>query len=750
MRVKDLSGFRVWLALAAGALALIVWQVCRAPSSAQVRPNILLISIDTLRADHLGCYGDPRPISPSIDALAEKSILFEKVVTPVPLTLPAHSSMMTGTIPPCHGVHDNTDNRLAASNLTLAEILKTNRYSTAAVVASYVLDSKTGMDQGFETYLDEYEVLLKEGLDIGRRADETTRLAAEWLEEHANEKFFLFVHYFDPHSPYDPPEPFAAAFPDDPYSGEVAYTDHAVGRLLQRLKDLDLYDSALLIVTADHGEMLGEHGEMEHGFFIYESAIRVPLIVKLPGQQEGRRITASVSLVDIAPTVCAYLGLPALSRVQGEDLSGCFTGRAKAIGDRPLYCESFYTTRYWGHSLLGVVAGAWKYIRTTRPELYDIERDPRESDSLVDAEPERARALDEVLEGVLKTQSEQARTVGVVADPDRRRRIESLGYAAGGGADDYGAAHYGTDPKDLIGLYEQYKTVKDLVRIGDYEQARSLCARVLAENPGHAHLEFTMAEIALDSGAPGEAIAHFSRVLSLMPGRLEEMPDSAVMKISYVHQRLAEALAREEQYEEALVHLEQARAIESDQPFILNNIGTALLRLGRRDEAIRHWIEELRAEAARGGEMPPTYKPGWAEVQYNLGSALLAKNEREEAIRHWHAALELKPDWPDLLNDLAWLLTVYDDERIRDPQEAMALAQRACELTESARPDMLDSLAAAFAAAGRFPEAIETAHKAIDLAEAANQPQMADRIRRRLDLYRNDRAYFEADSANGQ
>jgi len=385
---------------------------------------VVLISIDTLRADRLGCYGFPRPTTPNIDGLALESALFENVISPVPVTLPAHCSMLTGTPPPRHGVRSNFRHILKNSSVTLQEILREAGYETGAVVSSVSLASRTGVNQGFGAYR---EVL---GLDAGgeqeieRSCEESNRLALEWLEGRGGERFFLFLHYYDPHREYEPPEPFATEFADDLYAGEVAYADHCVGEFLGHLKRLGLYDSSLIVLTSDHGEMLGEHGERDHTFFIYESALRVPLLFRLPGGGEARRVEALAGLVDLVPTICSLLGVEAPGGVQGEDLSALVRGGAGAEGERHLYSESLTPTEYGGNALLGVRTERWKYIQTTRPELYDLEADPGEERNLVLEEPVRAGRLQGRLRAILR-ESERERESGRVTAVAVRWRTTS-------------------------------------------------------------------------------------------------------------------------------------------------------------------------------------------------------------------------------------------------------------------------------------------------------------------------------------
>ncbi len=251
--------------------------------------NVVLISIDTCRADYLSCYGFFRQTTPNIDAVAKEGILFKNVFSTSPITLPAHSSMMTGTIPPYHGVHDNYNYRLGDFNVTLAEILKENGFMTGAVVGCFVLNSRFGLDQGFITYDDDFDEETKEIGIPERSGQEVSDHGSQWIEEHCDDNFFLFLHYFDPHVPYNPPEPFKSTY-IHPYVAEIAYADHCIGQVIDKLKSLDLYDSTLIIITSDHGEALGAHQEQTHAYFIYNEVIKVSLIFKIPGKYRAKKL----------------------------------------------------------------------------------------------------------------------------------------------------------------------------------------------------------------------------------------------------------------------------------------------------------------------------------------------------------------------------------------------------------------------------------------------------------------------------
>ena len=822
------------------------------PSRVKIR-NVVLISIDTCRADYLGCYGYRRKITPNIDAVAKEGILFENVVVPIPLTLPSHSSMLTGTTPLYHGIHDNLDYQLGQSNLTLAEILKDNGFVTGAIISCFVLDSQFGLDQGFDTYNDQFEEEHYAGNISERIGGEASRFAVEWLEEHKNERFFFFLHYFDPHTDYEPPEPFASKFLFNPYAGEIAYTDYCISRVIKKLKDLGLYDSTLLIITGDHGEMLGEHGESEHGFFIYESAIKVPLIFKLPGRHKSKRIKEMVGLIDIVPTVCSLLGIQLPRQVQGKDISSCLFGKSFPDRQRHIYCESLYPTKYNANSLLGVVTERWKYIQTTRPELYDIAEDPQESNNLVTKHPQRARILQDRLKQILEEQFRKGPDSELELDEQSKRRLESLGYVASSVKEDFEFDQSKDDPKDLIDFHSSNGKVAYLIGQGKYAEAKELCEEMLIQRPEFLGGHINMAQIAMKQDDFAGAISHLYQALKLKPDRYE------------VHNNLGMAFARLDKFEEAVKYFKETLRLRPGKPMVLSNLGFALLKQGKLDEAIENYTKalEIDPQLAEGhynlgvaleqqGKLDEAIKhytesirlePNQSNVYRNLGSILAQQKKIEEAatnyrksldldpnqpevlnalaavliclekldgaleiyakssklkprqpvvhklmadilfkqvrledaighytealqlepnmplvhnslaevyfqqgkieqaFSHWAEALKLKPDWPDVLNNMAWCRAAYEAESFHEPDEAVQLAQKACELADYKEAGLLDTLSVAYAAAGRFGEAVETAQKAIDLALSSGQNELAEEIQKHLQLYKAGKPY---------
>jgi choline-sulfatase len=643
-----------------GLLASSLFLSCSPPRPA-IR-NILLISIDTLRADHVSAYGRARKTTPNIDAVAREGVLFKDVRTAVPMTLPAHVSMLTGTLPPTHGLRDNLLSRLPEGSLTLAEMLKAKGFTAGAVVSTFVLDHRFGTSQGFDTYDDRFQAVHKIGDLSERKGDETARVAGEWLAAHKDQPFFLFAHFYDPHDPYEPPEPFASQWKDHPYEGEVAFADHCVGEVLQKLRDLGLYDSTLVVITGDHGEMLGEHGELNHGFFVYEGALRVPLIMRVPhATGVPRQVDLPVSLIDIVPTVLSLVGAEIPRAVQGIDLSPWLAGRG-AGGGRPLYAETVTPTRYYGaNSLLAVVEGGWKYIETSRPELYDLRSDPAESVNLLAREPARADALGKSLVAILAAAGRAPGPApeSAALDEESRQRLSALGYLGrGGDVSSNGFDRSKEDPKDLIGFFREDQRLNKLVEQKNYAEARLLCDDMLRERPGFADCHLQMSKIAAAEGRLDAALAAAVKAVAVGP------------KNDRAHLQLAGLLQARGDVDGAIVHLRQALAIDPSAPDTRMQLGRALAEKGQLDEAGRliGTVATSEPQSARAAlqlgyvqakqgkltEAVASYRralaldPKSAEAHAYLGSALAAQSQWDEAITQLEAALRSRAQSAEL------------------------------------------------------------------------------------------------------
>lgn len=718
--------------------------------------NVLLISIDTLRSDYLSCYGYRQQTTPNIDSIAKKGILFENVYSPVPLTLPAHSSMLTGTIPPNHSTHDNMDYRLGQHNITLAEIFKKNGFATGAVISAFVLDSQFGFDQGFDSFNDKFEEESFSSHISERKGDEATRIAIEWLEKHKEKPFFYFLHYYDPHSPYEPPEPFASRFPNSQYAGEIAFTDNCIGRIVEKLKELKLYNSTLIVITGDHGEMLNEHGEIVHGYFIYESALRVPLIFKLPGQQKAKRLKKITGLVDIAPTVCGLLRIENQLQMQGKDLSDYFwNSKPDSEEGRYIYCESLTPTKYGANTLLGVITDRYKYIQTTRSELYDIVNDPTESNNLIGAQPNRGRIMQDELGLILKNQLRKDDSDSKFKlDEQGRERLESLGYIASSDvSEDFEFDQDKEDPKDLIDFHILSGKVVRFIFEKKYTQAKNLCLEMLSERPDYIDGFVHLADVAKKQGDYAGAIPYLQRAVELGSRRYE------------VYNGLGVAFANLDDFESAAKHFEEALGIWPDQPEVLTNLGISLFHQEKTDQAAKYCRKAIEIDPKMAGahynlglilssqgkvsETIALYSeairlaPEMHAAHNSLAEIYFAQEKFAQALDHWTWVLEIMPDNINVLNNMAWVKSAYENESFYNPSEAIELAQKACELAEFKRPDLLDTLSVAYATAGKFDESVEIAQKALDLALSFEQNDLAEEIQKRLELYKAGKSYEE-------
>jgi choline-sulfatase len=429
------------------------WRTLRQPPAAV---GLVIITLDTTRADHLPAYGFMDAVLPHLDQLAQESVVFDRATSVAPLTLPAHCSLFTGLFPTRHGVRDNGDRPLSPQHATLAETVRANGFSTAAFVGSVVLDADRGLAQGFDRYGGVVDAHVSRsrrppGPPRRRPGDGVVTDAIRWIEGIGDSRFFLWAHLYDPHRPYDPPEPFRSRY-TDPYVAEIAFVDAQIGRLLQALERRKLLDRTIVVVAADHGESLGDHGERDHGIFVYESVLRVPLIIRGPGISP-RRVADVVRLVDVMPTVLDLLGLPR-GPVDGTSLVAALHGDPRRI-ELDAYSESQYPLRFGWSPLRALRAGRFKLIDAPRPELYDLERDPFEERNLYDERRDLARAFAQRLASFERDTALKTRTDG--ADPvpagELQQRLAALGYIGSGAVNRSSDARDLPDPKDCIGIF---------------------------------------------------------------------------------------------------------------------------------------------------------------------------------------------------------------------------------------------------------------------------------------------------------
>jgi arylsulfatase A-like enzyme/tetratricopeptide (TPR) repeat protein len=450
-------------------LAALASGACARPAEVAPQPtarNLLFITIDTLRADHVGVYGATNVATPNLDRLARDGALARHATVHVPLTRPSHVSIFTGRYPADHGIRDNVAPALRPDVPLMAEVLKASGFRTAGFVSSIVLARPSGLERGFDDFSDRFDVAEDDARflnTIQRRGDVATGEAIAWMRAHAHDRFFVWVHLYDPHDPYEPPGRYAVDYADRPYDGEVAWSDELVGRLLSSLTELGAADQTLVVATSDHGEGLGDHGEAVHGYFVYETTLHVPFIARGPGVKAGSVINSVTRSVDLFPTVMEMLGL--------KDRAPATAGRSIAAGlhgeplpDEQSFAESLVPLVHYGWSDLRAVRdGRWKYILAPRSELFDLDRDPGELTNLVQREPARARAMREGLERQLRTEQKTTRSTPAAATvpPELLEKLGALGYVSPGGSAEPGSA--GADPKDKL---EEYKTLNTEMRQG--------------------------------------------------------------------------------------------------------------------------------------------------------------------------------------------------------------------------------------------------------------------------------------------
>ena len=594
-----------WLVVAATILA------CSgdAPPAPREIRNVLLISLDTLRADHMGVYGFARDTTPNLDALARDGVVFRNAISSAPITLPSHSTLLTGKYPPAHGVHDNNTAGLSAAHTTLAEVLKAEGFVTEAIVSGVPLAARYGLDQGFDGYQDDFESAAGRAgrVFLERSAEQSVARAIAFVREQRDNRFFLFLHLFDPHDQYAPPSPWREEYADDPYAGEIAYADDALGELLRDLERLGLYDSTLIVFVSDHGESLGQHGELGHTFFIYQATQHVPLIIRAPGAPSGIEVDSLVGLVDVMPSVLGLLDIAPPEAMEGFDLSAEVRGEEIERADRTIYCESLVPTKVGCNPLLGVVGKRWKYIHTTRPELYDLSRDPAEEVDLAQRESGRRQVLQASLEAHL-SRARPGQQVDFEVDPETQRALAALGYFGGAVEERLEIDPTRNDPKDYVGFFGDVGRVVALTRAGKLRRARTLATQLSERRPDMADLYRLLGQIDLQEKRGVEAAAHFETYLSLAEHvepaeRADEATDPVMAEM------------RRDQYAEVLIGLAaalsmQGRDAEAERPLLAAlelrpgslsahlSLARVLSRLGQLERATAQYREVLRLDPA--------------------------------------------------------------------------------------------------------------------------------------------------------
>lgn len=663
-------------------------------NAAGIRPNVVLVTLDTTRADHLPVYGYRGVETPNLSALAQDGIVFEQCVSQSPFTLPSHSSILTGLYPTFHGVRINGHTALSDAHLTLAEALGQAGYATGGFVGAFVLDGRWGLKQGFDHYDDGFDLRRYKQLDLAgvqRSGAEVMDAALAWMARKKDARFFSWIHIYDAHSPYEPPEPYRTRYAprgvDGLYDGEIAAADEQVGRLLAWLRDNDLDESTLVVVVGDHGEGLGDHGEVTHGYFIYDYAVRVPLLMRLPlAAARGRRVTNQVRTIDVFPTVLEIAGLEVRGAVQGRSLLSLTAGLTGDFPDRA-YSESLSPSLQYGWSpLTSLRTSRYKLIDAPRPELYDLANDPRETRNLVGEKPELADELRALLaRTIAETSAGAPEQEPANLDQETLGRLAALGYVGTPVHTPAGVPR--ADPKDKLEVYNAVAVAAEQIyndkfreaaegleavlevdpavpqaklllatcysKLGRLADAKRQVDAILRKDPGSIHALITMANLLSEEGRGDEVIAICKKALAVDPRNAQAytLIGEVFMKagdhrqaLTYLRKavdvqpkltrnrvNLAAALVGVKDLAAAEVVLKDVLSLNPKFPFAAFHLGLLYEEQGR--------LPAAREAYAREAEHTPDSVP----ARFNLGNLLLKLGDREGAKAQMQEVVRLHP-----------------------------------------------------------------------------------------------------------
>jgi choline-sulfatase len=641
---RGVFGRGPWRALVLGAIlaafivAGLVWRQGAGPS---VGGPVVVVSIDTLRADRLPIYGYQAGRTPFITAFAADAVVFDRAYAHAPQTLPSHASMFTGLLPFEHKVRDNLGFRLAEGAVTLASLFRDAGYKTGGFVSAFVLRRETGIDQGFDVYDATFRAAAadRSPAQVQRPGLQTLEAAEAWMAALTSDRFFLFLHIYEPHKPYKAPEQFAAL---TPYDGEVAFSDQITGRLLESLKKRGWYDNATIVVLSDHGEGLGDHIEEEHGLFLYDEVIRVPWLMKLPGNaSRGRRVVNPVQHIDLLPTLAALYTLKPSGDLRGRDLSVALFNRG-SLSPQGIYAEALYPRYHFGWSeLLSLTDERFRYIKAPREELYDLERDPKERTNLFPERAQAASALRSALESLVAGRGIDRPSAVSVED---RQRLAALGYVGTqSSSSSTSTAEVRPDPKDKAPLLREYREAVEMLGDNRLEQGAALLKKILDEDPHMIDVWSQYAGVLGRMNRYEEAFQAYARMIRLQPDEPNGPLGAAAMLLAAnrladarAHAELAVKSAPSQAYqalalidvaakrtEDALRHADLAARAEPGLPMLAFIRGTIAYNAQRYDEALRFLLEARNSYAQRSGQP--------RDMHFMIGDALARLERYREA-----------------------------------------------------------------------------------------------------------------------
>ena len=627
--------------------------------------NVLLVTIDTLRADHVGAYGGAGGLTPTIDRLAAEGLRFETTYAHVPLTLPSHASLLTGAYPFVNGVRDNGSFRFDGRHPTLAGTLKAAGYRTGAFVAAFVLDARFGLNAGFDVYDDKYGSRpAGGGLSVLERpADRVLDAAVSWITRigdpvDGNRPWFAWAHLYDPHEPYDPPEPFHTRYARDPYSGEIAFADAQLGATLDRLARQGYLSRTLVVVAADHGESLGDHQERTHGLFAYEATLRVPLVVWAPPAVKPGVFKGAARLVDVMPTILDVIGIPAPAP-SGRSLRP-LVGGDSPVDDRGSYFEALNAnlTRNWA-PLAGLVSRGFKLIDLPIPELYDLGADPAERTNLYARRQDLAKPLELQLDAL---RADAGAATPSPVDRDTVQRLRSLGYVVAPTPRPARSFTARDDPKTLVTLNNRLDEALDGLRTGAPEAAERILKELIAARPDFTVAYDRLAQLYRDTGRMQRAIATLEAAsrdgvadatsLAALGGYLQEAGNfdrsvevlQAALKLNPsemdAYEKLGVTYTRMGRYADAHEMFGHMLSVAPNSATTYNNLGSLLLTERRYADAVESLTRAIAID------------PGLANAYNGLGVAYARQGQMDRAVVEWRKALELRPDLTDARDNL--------------------------------------------------------------------------------------------------
>jgi arylsulfatase A-like enzyme len=610
-------------------------------SRAELKPvNVVLITLDTVRADHLHCYGYQKIKTPNIDRLAANGVLFEKAVAQTPLTQPSHASMFTGTNPNVNHVRNNGGFALQPSSITMATILQRQGWNTAGFVSSTVLKKVFGFNQGFALYDDRLTPIASGQESATRPANVTVDHAIQWLNAQSNRPFFLWLHLYDAHQPYDAPPKFDKEYPGDPYDAAIAYEDSQLGIFLDALKRKSPAGKTLIVVLSDHGQSLGEHGEYEHGIFLYDATVRIAWIMDGPQVPAGVRIRQQAREIDLLPTVLALLGGKA-SAVQGTSLTPAFSG--KTVPTTYSYEETMCPKINMGWSeLRGVHTADWMYIRAPRPELYNLDQDPGELNNVISIHPRKYREMEAELKKLSLLGNSNRETVATdPMDQATRKQLESLGYVAGFSGHKIEFNGKGDDPKDHIATLKTLETIADTGNISTAHEnellQQALKSGVIPSSLyalADRKIELLRQALKSDPGNPTlydwliDAYEHTGQYPQAMQACLDALHHN--IDSGMIVSRIANLYLREGNLKQAVYYYQQAEQVDPLNVEGQNDLATAYLKIGRLADAERVFRRELAIEP-------------YAPAYNGLGMVADKQNDAATARLDFERAVQLDP-----------------------------------------------------------------------------------------------------------